>query len=88
MASQDVYKECGQQVEGGDPSPPLCPAEATSGVLCPVLGSSAQERQGTAGESPAEGNKDNQEHFLYKEGLRDVGLFSLERAERGAHDCL
>ena len=64
------------------------PGEATSGVLCPVLGSSAQERQGTAGESPAEGNKDNQEHFLYKEGLRDVGLFSLERAERGAHDCL
>jgi len=32
-------EECGQQVEGGSPSPLLCPSEALSGVLCPVLGS-------------------------------------------------
>jgi len=38
----------------------LCPSEASSGVLCPVLGSPVQERQGTAGHSPAEGYKDGE----------------------------
>jgi len=37
-------EECGQQVEGGSPPPLLCPGEAPSAVLCPVLGSSVQER--------------------------------------------
>ena len=43
-------KRSGQQVKGGSPPPLLWPGETTSGVLCPVLGFSDQERQGTSRE--------------------------------------
>lgn len=36
-------------------------AEAMSEVLHPVLGSPIQEKQGTAGENPVEGHKDDEE---------------------------
>ncbi|GAB0210205.1 hypothetical protein GRJ2_003486300 [Grus japonensis] len=38
--------------------PLLCPGETTSGVVCPVLGSPVQDRQGMTGRSPVEGYKD------------------------------
>jgi len=41
-----------------DLSPLLCPGEATAGVLCTILGSPVQDRQGSPRESPVEGHKD------------------------------
>ncbi|PKU34373.1 rna-directed dna polymerase from mobile element jockey-like [Limosa lapponica baueri] len=54
-----IRKSIDKQVGGGYPPPPLCPGEAASGVVCPVLGSPVQERQGTAGEGTTEGYKDD-----------------------------
>jgi len=52
-------KKCAQQVEGGDPPPPLCPNEATLTILCPLLDSPVQKRQGSPKRSPVEGHKDD-----------------------------
>lgn len=44
----------------GDPAPLLYPGEATSGELCPLLGSLVQVRQGTTGEAPVEIYEDDE----------------------------
>ena len=74
-------EECGQQDERDSSSPLHCPGEASSGVLCPVLGSLVQERWRATGESPAEGYKDDEglERLSYEERLRELGLFSLRK---------
>lgn len=48
-------RKSGQLIRGGDPVPLFSPGEATSGVLCRVMGSPVQERQGTTRASPEEG---------------------------------
>ena len=53
-------KEHGQQLEGGDPPPLLCADEAAFRILCPVLGSPVQKRQGSPRRSPARGHKDDE----------------------------
>ena len=59
-----------------------------SGILCPVQGSSVQDRQGTTEECPAEGYKDDRrlKHLPYEGRLRDMRLFSL-KSERESYQC-
>ncbi|KAK4817772.1 hypothetical protein QYF61_026995 [Mycteria americana] len=45
----------GGQVRGGEPSPLL-----STGVLCPVLGSSGQKGDGHTGEGPTKGHQDDE----------------------------
>jgi len=45
---------------GGDCLPLLYPCRAQSGVLCPNVEHSAQERRGAAGVGPEKGHEDDQ----------------------------
>jgi len=58
MVSWGALKTQGQQSEGGESPPLLCPGEAKSGVLCPVWGSSIQKRQDSPRRSPTKSPKD------------------------------
>lgn len=81
--------------KGGGPAPLLCPGEASSGVLCVVLGSLAQDGHGTSAVSPEKACEDDGglDRVSYNQWLRELGLFRLQvRRLRGdlnrAHKCV
>lgn len=53
------WEEHCQQIKGADPAPVPHPGEATSGLLCQILGSSVQERHESLGVGPVEDYKDD-----------------------------
>lgn len=55
----------------------------TSGMLCPDLGSSGQERPGAPGAGPAEAAqiRKGMEQLSHKDRLRGLRLFSLEETQ-------
>ena len=61
---------------------PLCSGEASPGILHPDVESSAQERHGAVGARPEEVHQNDLrvKHFPYKDKLRELEHFSLEKA--------
>ena len=73
-------------------SPLLCPGEATSEVLCPVLGSSVQKREGSPRKSPVEVDRDHKWPGAFPVEGRAERPGTLqpaeEKAEGGYHNIL
>jgi len=76
-------KKRGQQIEGGDPAPPLCTGEVSPGVLCPDVESSVQEEYNIdllgRVQKRAARMIQGMEHLSCEDKLRELGLFSLQK---------
>lgn len=79
-----LHVECCHLVKGSDPSLQISTGEATSGLLCLVLGSSVQARHGHTGDIPKKAQKSVKElePLSSEEKLRNVNC-SAWRTFRG-----
>jgi len=74
----------------GDPSTLFSSGEATLGVLGPVLGTPVKERLEYTGGPPMKVHEvgEGTEVPLFEEKLRQLGVFSSEKAHGRCHQCL
>lgn len=76
-------RKCHQQIKKHDLSPLFNTSEAICrSEPCPDLSSVVENRKGHTAGGLVSGNEGNKEHTAYKEGLTELGQFSLKKSLR------